>query len=79
MSKTIVKMSQKNSSNEAKIFQMSQIIVQKWAKKHSSNEQKIDQMNKIYSETLNNECIERIPQMSYSTLSDNGMLQIFSF
>jgi len=32
-----------------------------------------------YSETLNNECMERIHQMSYSLLSDNGMLQIFSF
>ena len=32
-----------------------------------------------YSETLNNEYIERIHQMSYSSLSDNGMLQIFSF
>jgi len=34
---------------------------------------------KKYSETLNNEYIERIHQMSYSSLSDNGMLQIFSF
>ena len=33
----------------------------------------------LYSETLNNEYIERIHQMSYSSLSDNGMLQIFSF
>ena len=33
----------------------------------------------MYSETLNNEYIERIDQMSYSSLSDNGMLQIFSF
>ena len=33
----------------------------------------------IYSETLNNEYIKRIHQMSYSSLSDNGMLQIFSF
>ena len=32
-----------------------------------------------YSETLNNESIERIYQMSYSSLSDNEMLQIFSF
>ena len=32
-----------------------------------------------YSETLNNEYIERIHQMSYSSLCDNGMLQIFSF
>ena len=32
-----------------------------------------------YSETLNNEHIERIHQMSYSSLSDNGMLQIISF
>ena len=32
-----------------------------------------------YSETLNNEYIERIHQMSYSKLSDNGRLQIFSF
>ena len=31
-----------------------------------------------YSETLNNEYIVRIHQMSYSSLSDNGMLQIFS-
>ena len=33
----------------------------------------------IYSETLNNEYIERIHQMSYSSLSDNGMLQTFGF
>ena len=33
----------------------------------------------LYSETLNNEYIERIHQMSYSSPSDNGMLQIFSF
>jgi len=33
----------------------------------------------IYSETLNIEYIERIHQISYSLLSDNGMLQIFSF
>ena len=33
----------------------------------------------LYSETLNNGYIERIHQMSYSSLSDNGMLQIFSF
>ena len=32
-----------------------------------------------YSEPLNNEYIERIYKMSYSSLSDNGMLQIFSF
>jgi len=32
-----------------------------------------------YSETLNNEYIERIHQISYSSLSDNGMLQIFGF
>ena len=32
-----------------------------------------------YSETLNNKYIERIHQMSYSPLSDNEMLQIFSF
>ena len=32
-----------------------------------------------YSETLNNEYIERIHQMSYSSLSDNGILQILSF
>ena len=32
-----------------------------------------------YSETLNKEYIERIHQMSYSSLSDNRMLQIFSF
>ena len=31
-----------------------------------------------YSKTLNKEYIERIYQMSYSLLSDNGMLQIFS-
>ena len=31
-----------------------------------------------YSETLNNEYIERIHQMSYSSLSDHGMLKIFS-
>jgi len=34
--------------------------------------------NNNYSETLNNEYIERIHRMSYSSLSDNGMLQIFS-
>ena len=33
----------------------------------------------IYSETLNKEYIERIHKKSYSSLSDNGMLQIFSF
>ena len=33
----------------------------------------------IYRETLNNEYIKRIHQMSYSSLPDNGMLQIFSF
>ena len=33
----------------------------------------------MYSETLNNEYIERIHKMSYSSLSDKGMLQIFSF
>ena len=33
----------------------------------------------LYSETRDNEYIERIHQMSYSSLSDNGMLQIFSF
>ena len=32
-----------------------------------------------YSETLNNEYVERIHQMSYSSLSDNGILQILSF
>ena len=37
------------------------------------------EMSSSYSETLNNEYIERIHQMSYSSLSDNGMLQIFSF
>ena len=33
----------------------------------------------MYSKTLNDEYIEGIHQMSYSSLSDNGMLQIFSF
>ena len=33
----------------------------------------------LYSETLNNEYIERTHQMSYSSLSDNEMLQIFHF
>ena len=37
------------------------------------------QDNVKYSETLNNKYIERIHQMSYSPVSDNGMLQIFSF
>ena len=32
-----------------------------------------------YCENLNNEYIERIHQMSYSSISDNGMLQICSF
>ena len=32
-----------------------------------------------YSETLNNEYVERIHQMSYSSLSDNIILQILSF
>ena len=40
---------------------------------------KINVISSEYSETLNNEYIERIYQMSYSSLSDNGMLQIFSF
>ena len=31
-----------------------------------------------YSETVNNDYIERIHQMSYSSHSDNGMLQILS-
>ena len=31
-----------------------------------------------YSETLNNEYIEGLHQMSYSSLSDNGMLKISS-
>ena len=39
----------------------------------------LKKFNVSYSETLNNECIERIHQMSYSSLSDNGMLDIFSF
>ena len=38
-----------------------------------------DNLDFKYSETLNNEYMERIHQMSYSSLSDNGMLQIFSF
>ena len=33
----------------------------------------------LYSETLNKEYIERIHQMSYSSLSDNKILQIFTF
>ena len=37
------------------------------------------EQDEIYCETLNNEYIERIHQMSYSLLSDNEMLQIFSF
>ena len=41
--------------------------------------QAIFSLQRYYSETLNNEYIERIHQMSYSSLSDNGMLQIFSF
>ena len=32
-----------------------------------------------YRETLNDEYIERIHQMSYSSLSVNGMMQLFSF
>ena len=36
-------------------------------------------MGNKYSKTFNNEFIERIHQMSYSSVSDNGMLQIFSF
>ena len=43
---------------------------------HTGNNQIHETM---YSETLNNEYIIRIHQMSYSSLSDNGMLQIFSF
>ena len=38
-----------------------------------------DNLDFKYSETLNNEYMERIHQMLYSSLSDNGMLQIFSF
>ena len=34
---------------------------------------------KSCTNTMNNEYIERIHQMSYSSLSDNKMLQIFSF
>ena len=37
------------------------------------------QITSLYSETLNNENIERIHQMSYSAHSDNVMLLIFSF
>ena len=56
-------------------------------KKKSNFKQKVQELtyfltikNKIkYSETLNNEYIKRIHQMSYSSLSDNGMWQIFSF
>ena len=33
----------------------------------------------LYSETLNKSYIERIHQMLYSSLSDNGMLHTFSF
>ena len=36
-------------------------------------------MGNKYSEPLTNEYIERIHQMSYSSVSNNGMLQIFSF
>ena len=32
-----------------------------------------------YNYTLNKSYIERIHQMSYSSLSNNGMLQMFSF
>ena len=42
-------------------------------------ERKKNRSQRNYSETLNNEYIERIHQMSYSLLFDNGMLQIFSF
>ena len=42
-------------------------------------EREIKKIAMEYIETLNNEYIERIHQMSYSSLSDNGMLQIFSF
>ena len=38
-----------------------------------------DTISFLYSETLNNEYIERIHQMSYSSLSDNEMLHTFSF
>ena len=40
---------------------------------------KINHYYKGYSETLNNEYIERIHQISNSLLYDNEMLQIFSF
>ena len=33
----------------------------------------------FYSETLNKPYIERIHQMSYSSLYDNGILKILSF
>ena len=39
----------------------------------------IAQKFSLYDETLNNEYIKRIHQKSYYSLSDNGMLQIFSF
>jgi len=46
---------------------------------HKSSPGETFKKEKLYSETLNNEYIERIHQMSYSSLFDNGMLQIFSF
>ena len=47
--------------------------------KSAKNSAKYGKCKMSYSETLNNEYIERIHQMSYSLLSDNGMLEIFSF
>jgi len=46
-----------------------------WKKKIWSTKKNIfGQKTFVYSKTLNKEYIERIHQMSYSSLSDNGML-----
>ena len=61
-------------------------LVMKWNENKEAKSEKKGKRGKrgnksifTYSETLNNEYIERIHQMSYSLLSDNGMLEIFSF
>jgi len=55
------------------LFEYAQILKEK-TRKFQNNLMTVES----YSETLNNEYIVRIHQMSYSSLSDNGMLQIFS-
>ena len=49
------------------------------SKKYQMMVQKDAQIFSYLTVRLNKPCMERIHQMSYSSLSDIGMLQIFSF